>query len=173
MKDEQWFFNPKANTQNSFIRAPDESTPNAPLGHPWWPSLTAKYKATNGPPVKGKDKESNRGVRLPPLAERFQQLPPMSKKEISDITLKLLEDVSAQVVSEEPLLTLASRVSRALNVSCSINIANSADGTSNALPASRRSARDAPSGRVSFSSNVFDSRQRLGSSQATFVSLSI
>ncbi|KAJ7887715.1 hypothetical protein B0H13DRAFT_1888759 [Mycena leptocephala] len=91
-KDEQWFFNPKANTQNSFIRAPDDSTPNAPLGHPWWPSLTAKYKATNGPPVKDKEKESNRGVRLPPLAERFQQLPPLSKKEISDITLKLLED---------------------------------------------------------------------------------
>ncbi|KAJ7869251.1 hypothetical protein B0H13DRAFT_1896749 [Mycena leptocephala] len=91
-KDEQWFFNPKANTQNSFIWAPDDSTPNALLGHPWWPSLTAKYKATNGPPVKDKEKESNRGVRLPPLTERFQQLPPLSKKEISDITLKLLED---------------------------------------------------------------------------------
>ncbi|KAJ7909760.1 hypothetical protein B0H13DRAFT_2330015 [Mycena leptocephala] len=91
-KDEQWFFNPKANTQNSFIRAPDESTPNAPLGHPWWPSLTTKYHATNGPPVKDKDNQSNRGVRLPPLAERFHQLPPMSKKQISDITLKLLED---------------------------------------------------------------------------------
>ncbi|KAJ7823843.1 hypothetical protein B0H13DRAFT_1919476 [Mycena leptocephala] len=72
-KDEQWFFNPKANTQNLFIRAPDKSTPNMPLGHPWWPSLTAKYHATNGPP--------------------FQQLLPMSKKQISDITLKLLENM--------------------------------------------------------------------------------
>ncbi|KAJ7823353.1 hypothetical protein B0H13DRAFT_2376098 [Mycena leptocephala] len=71
-KDEQWFFNPKANTQNSFIRAPDKSTPNMPLRHPWWPSLTAKYHATNSQP--------------------FQQLLPMSKKQISDITLKLLEN---------------------------------------------------------------------------------
>ncbi|KAJ7809502.1 hypothetical protein B0H13DRAFT_2385203 [Mycena leptocephala] len=62
-KDEQWFFNPKANTQNSFIRAPDESTPNVPLGHPWWPSLIAKYHATNGPPVKDKEMRWLTGVQ--------------------------------------------------------------------------------------------------------------
>jgi hypothetical protein len=55
--------------------------------------MTAKYHTTNGLPVK--NQISNWGVWLSPLAGCFFQLPLMSKKQISEVTLKLLENVSA------------------------------------------------------------------------------
>lgn len=140
--DEAWKFDGRVATANLVARTPGTGVPATPRGAPWFPKNRVKVPMINTLGTTGLPTENQ---KYPPLAPRFETIPPIPATETQQImkpALWLLRDVSRlpslRFLTEHPF---PSRASPAWNAFSTTTIANSEAGTTTALPARRKRQR--------------------------------